>query len=149
MTDQTARIAELLREATTVLDEPFHRDSVAVTLLEAADLLTAQAERLAQVEPLLGDMEEVAAVRIRLAQVEAERDEWKRLANQSSEKHVSVSHKLGLAQDRVEAAETLLTKVQERLAYLVRTANNGWIDARQVAALVAAPGTTKVEDQER
>lgn len=40
-TDVTETVITRLREATTVLDEPFHREAVAATMIEAADHLSA------------------------------------------------------------------------------------------------------------
>lgn len=41
--EQIRALVERLREAVTVLDEPFHREAVAHTLLEAADALASPA----------------------------------------------------------------------------------------------------------
>lgn len=50
MTKRTDDIAQRLREACTVLDEPFHHDAIAVTLMEAATEIEALRSRLSELE---------------------------------------------------------------------------------------------------
>jgi hypothetical protein len=51
---EAGTLVERLREATTVLDEPFHHDAIAATLLEAADAI---AEATTQEQALREELE--------------------------------------------------------------------------------------------
>lgn len=61
------RVAERLREACGVLNEPFHHDAIAVTLQEAADLITTWEALLRELDDITIDYQVSIKTRAALA----------------------------------------------------------------------------------
>ena len=116
---ETARqIADLLREAVTVLDEPFHRKAVASTLESAADLIASLTADLAQARLGMAQQLDEALHDVVIARPESPEVVWRMLLDEARARATD-SRYVDTLVEQVRQARQNETEMAQRLSTIL------------------------------